>query len=303
MLTIALLAILAIALSAIAVGTLLAAIGRPRTRMAARVDEVNAYGYAASAPAVELMLGAPSEGAVSTLADRLGALLSRHIGSVREEEMRRLLVGAGLYRTSVRTLLGYRLLGALALGWLCFLVAGSTVLQVALGGFGLFTGWVLSLTVVRRRGMERARQIELEVPNLIDQIVVTLEAGLGFSSSLQTCVGGLSGALGDEMRLTLQEQRMGVSLPESLNHLRDRVDSPNLKSFVRAVVQGERLGVSIGQVMRDLAIDMRKRRRQQAEERAQKTPVKLLMPVVFLILPTLFIVMLAPPLMNLAQGF
>jgi tight adherence protein C len=76
------------------------------------------------------------------------------------------------------------------------------------------------------------------------------------------------------------------------------MDSVNLKSFVRAVVQGERLGVSIGHVMRMLAVDMRKRRRQMAEERAQKAPVKMLLPLVFLILPTMFIVILVPPVMN-----
>jgi tight adherence protein C len=105
------------------------------------------------------------------------------------------------------------------------------------------------------------------------------------------------------MRLALQEQRMGLSLTESLDHMRERVDSGNLKSFVRAVTQGERLGVSIGHVMRDLAIDMRKRRRQMAEEQAQKTPVKLLLPLVFLVLPTMFIVVLVPPVLELVHGF
>jgi tight adherence protein C len=100
------------------------------------------------------------------------------------------------------------------------------------------------------------------------------------------------------MRLALQEQRMGASLTDSLSHVRERVDSPNLNAFVRAVVQGERLGVSIGQVMRDLAIDMRKRRRQMAEEQAQKAPVKMLIPLVFLILPTIFIVVLVPPILG-----
>jgi tight adherence protein C len=142
-------------------------------------------------------------------------------------------------------------------------------------------------------------EVERAVPNLIDQMVVMLEAGVGFSSSLQISAERLKGALGQEMRLALQEQRMGTSLADSLNHLRERVDSSNLRSFARAVVQGERLGVSIGQVMRDLAIEMRKRRRQMAEEQAQKTPVKLLLPLVFLILPTMFIVILVPPMLDL----
>jgi tight adherence protein C len=162
-------------------------------------------------------------------------------------------------------------------------------------------GWRIPLILVRRRATSRALEIEREVPNLIDQIVVMLEAGVSFSSSLQISAERLKGALGQEMRLALQEQRMGASLTDSLNHLRERVESSNLKSFARAVVQGERLGVSIGQVMRDLAIEMRKRRRQMAEERAQKTPVKLLLPLVFLILPTMFIVVLVPPALTVME--
>jgi tight adherence protein C len=134
-------------------------------------------------------------------------------------------------------------------------------------------------------------------------MVVSLEAGIGFSAALKNSSDRLGGPLGEEIRLALLEQRMGASLTESLQQLRDRIASSNLQSFVRAVVQGERLGVSIGQVMRDLAIDMRKRRRQMAEERAQKTPVKLLLPLVFLILPSIFIVALVPPMMELLNGF
>jgi tight adherence protein C len=159
-------------------------------------------------------------------------------------------------------------------------------------------GWRLPLIYLQRRGVGRALEIEREVPDLIDQIVVMLEAGVAFSSALQISAERLKGALGQEMRLALQEQRMGASLADSLNNLRERVDSPNLKSFARAVVQGERLGVSIAQVMRDLAIDMRKRRRQMAEERAQKAPVKMMLPLVFLILPTMFIVILVPPFLD-----
>jgi tight adherence protein C len=103
------------------------------------------------------------------------------------------------------------------------------------------------------------------------------------------------------MRLTLQEQRMGLPLSESLMHLRDRVDSVNVRSFTRAVTQGERLGVSIGAIMRDLAVDMRKRRRQAAEEKARKAPVKILIPLVFCIMPSIFIVLLGPAALKIAD--
>src|SRR5947207_7002078 len=116
---------------------------------------------------------------------------------------------------------------------------------------------MLPLTSVRRKGSQRAGFINRQVANMIDQGVVTLEAGVRFASSLQLAAERLSGPLGVEMRLTLQEQRMGLPLSESLVHLRDRVDSVNVRSFTRAVTQGERLGVSIGSIMRDLAVDMR----------------------------------------------
>ena len=144
--------------------------------------------------------------------------------------------------------------------------------------------------------------IDRDVPNMIDQVVVTLEAGVGFASSLQLAAERLSGPLGVEMRLTLQEQRMGLPLSESLVHLRDRVDSVNVRSFTRAVTQGERLGVSIGSIMRDLAVDMRKRRRQAAEEKARKAPVKILIPLVFCIMPSIFIVLLGPAALKIADS-
>jgi tight adherence protein C len=181
-------------------------------------------------------------------------------------------------------------------------MGGNVLQRVGMAGLFAVLGWRISLMFIQRRAKARALEIERETPNLIDQIVVSLEAGIGFSAALQTSANRLGGPLGEEMRLALQEQRMGASLAESLNQMRERVDSTNLRSFVRAVAQGERLGVSIGQVMRDLAVDMRKRRRQMAEERAQKTPVKLLVPLVFLILPTIFIVVLVPPVLNLMKG-
>lgn len=295
----------ALMLTAASVAALLRVLSLPRARMDARLDELGAYGYAAEVPSgpAGVVDGEPAVGPVTAVARRLGEALAERMGGFREDELRELLVAAGMYRTSARTLLGYRALAAIVAGGLGVFAGHALAARLALGAFGVLVGWVLTLAVLRRRAAQRATEIEREVPDLIDQIVVTLEAGIGFSSSLQVCAARLSGPLGEEMRLTLQEQRMGVALDKSLTNLRERVESQNLRSFVRAVVQGERLGVSIGQVMRDLAVDMRKRRRQLAEERAQKTPVKLLLPVVFLILPTLFLVVLGPPMLQLMHGF
>lgn len=297
-----LLALLSLILAGAAIGAVAWSVALPRTRVAARMEQLGAYGYEAAAP-VAADAPAGGEGPLTALARWLGGVLGDRLGGVNEADLRALLISAGMYRTSVRTLIGYRVLASIGFGATGLLISQNLVVQVGVGLFLALCGWTFTLTYVRRRAQARAQEVEREIPNLIDQLVVTLEAGIGFSSSLQIAAGRFKGALGEEMRLTLQEQRMGVELAESLTNLRERIDSPNLKSFVRSVVQGERLGVSIGNVMRDLSIDMRKRRRQSAEEQAQKTPVKMLIPLVFLILPSLFIVVLAPPMIGFLDSF
>jgi tight adherence protein C len=297
-----LLALLALALAGVAISALFRLLTLSRTRIAAHLDDVGAYGYAAAMPALSAAEPVEHDNALAAIAGRLGSLVAGRMGAAREDELRKLLTAAGMYSTSARTVLGYRVLAAVMLPGLGVLMGGSVLLRVAIAGLLAACGWVLPMMLIRRRARQRALEIERETPNLIDQLVVSLEAGVGFSAALRTSANRLGGPLGEEMRLALQEQRMGASLTESLQQLRERVDSANLQSFVRAVVQGERLGVSIGQVMRDLAVDMRKRRRQMAEERAQKTSVKLLLPLVFLILPTIFVVVLVPPLIQLLNG-
>jgi tight adherence protein C len=297
-----LLALLALTLGGVAVAALLRSMTLSRSQVAAHLDDLGAYGYAAAVPALSPEVPA-SRGSVPTaIAARLGDMVARRIGAGREAELRTLLMAAGMYSASTRAVLGYRVMGAVMLSGMGVLLGGNVLLRVAMACFFAVCGWLLPVMVIRRRARQRAIEIEREIPNLIDQIVVSLEAGIGFSAALKNSADRLGGPLGEEMRLALQEQRIGASLTESLQQLRERIDSANLHTFVRAVVQGERLGVSIGQGMRDLAIDMRKRRRQMAEERAQKTTIKLLLPLVFLILPTIFIVVLVPPILELMNG-
>jgi tight adherence protein C len=297
-----LLAFLAVALAGVAVAALLRLLTLSRTRIAANLDDVEAYGYSAARPALSPEESLEVAGPVAALAGRLGTLLARRTGAVREDELRKLLMAAGMYSASARTVMGYRVLAAVTLPWVAVLMGGNVLLRVVMAGLLALCGWRLPILFLARRAKQRALEIDRETPDLIDQLVVSLEAGIGFSAALGTSANRLAGQLGDELRLALQAQRMGASLTESLQQIRERVDSTNLHSFVRAVVQGERLGVSIGQIMRDLAIDMRKRRRQMAEEQAQKTPVKLLLPLVFLILPTIFVVVLVPPMLTLING-
>jgi tight adherence protein C len=300
-----LLAIIGLVLAGGAVGLLAWSLVLPRAHAVARLQEIDAYGFAAT-PAVvgaATVLERPKLGPVTAIAGRLGDLAVRYLGQVKEDDLRTELVAAGLYTTPPRTLLGYRVLGALLLAVLMPLtgVASSAATQIASVVFGLWVGWTLPLILVRRRARSRVTKIDLALPDLIDQLVVTVEAGVGFSNSMQFASGRMKGPLGDELRLMLQEQRMGASMQVAMQHLLDRADTPNTRSFVRAVSQGEALGVSIGTVMRNLAIEMRKRRRASAEERAQKAPVKMLFPLIFCIFPAMFIVLLVPALMNIAH--
>ncbi len=136
---------------------------------------------------------------------------------------------------------------------------------------------------------------------MIDLLVVTLEAGLGFAAALQRSAERMRGPLAAEMRLVLHENSLGLTSEQALRNFLGRCDALAVRGFVRAVTQSETLGVSIAQVMRELAGDMRMRRRQIIEEKAQKAPIKILFPLAFLILPAIFVVVLFPGLYNIIE--
>ena len=155
---------------------------------------------------------------------------------------------------------------------------------------------------MQRKARQRIETLDRALPDLIDLLCVMIEAGLSFPQALRLASDQFGPPLSDELRLTLQEQTMGLSIDEALAHMADRADTPAMRSFVRAMSQGERMGISMGQIMRNLAHEMRARRRSQAEERAQKTPVLMLFPLVFLIFPAMFIVLMTPAVINLIQN-
>ncbi len=174
---------------------------------------------------------------------------------------------------------------------------GIVILVIA-----LFAGWVMPLTFVQRKARKRIDAIDRSLPDLIDLMCVMIEAGLSFPAAMRLAAEQFGPPLSDELRLTLQEQTMGLSVDEALSHMAERADTPAVKSFVRAMSQGEKMGISTGQIMRNLAHEMRHRRRASAEERAQKTPVLMLFPLVFLIFPAMFIVLMTPAVISLVHN-
>ena len=274
-------------------------VAMPRVRALERVEQIAAYGFHAEAGVVEQ--AGTLTGGLNTIATRLGTLVGSRTTALSQAELRRELISAGLYRVTPLTLLGYRVLAAIALPlvtlWLATAAHQSGPMVVLLAPLMLAIGWILPLTLVRRRARARLARIDYELPELVDLLVVTVESGMGFAASIQIAAERFSGPLGDELRLAMQEQAMGLPTDQSLLNMLDRADTAGMRSFVRSIRQGESLGVSIGQIMRNLALEMRKRRRAFAEEKAQKAPIKILFPLVGLIFPAIYAILLAPALL------
>jgi tight adherence protein C len=294
-----LLALTGILLLGLAVALAARAVAMPRIRATARLDGLQAYGFTTTRQAA-----VPLEPSGEGIAQRIGDLVAAHVTNVGEDDLRQELMAAGMFKASPRALLGYRVLSAaLAPTLVLWLGLGSMApaLVVAFAAVMLPAGWMLPLTLVRRRAARRAKQVDREVPEFIDLLVVTVEAGMGLSGAIRMASERLRGPLGEEVRLAVQEQDMGLSSHDALTNMAERTDTPALRSFVRSVVQGEALGVSIGDILRSVAVEMRKRRRQAAEEQAQKAPVKMLFPLAFFIFPSMFVVLLGPGALDLIE--
>jgi tight adherence protein C len=269
------------------------------------LDQIGTYGYVAEA-AGGSEVDTAARRPLDSLADRLGDSAARRLGRFSEAEVRQKLVSAGMYGTTPRKLLGYQVilsifLAVLAL-WAFPVVLGTPLGVTIIGaiGGGLF-GWMAPTFYVDRRRKQRFDVMDRQMPDLIDLLVVTIEAGLGILASMRVAAETMPDPLGQELRLTLQEQRMGLAVGEALESLGRRADCPNMRIFVRSLTQGERLGVSMGTTMRNLATEMRKRRKAAAEERAQKMPIKMLFPLLFFIFPAIFIVLLVPAFIQIGD--
>ena len=293
-----LLLIIGLGLTALSVILILRALGLARGRSAATVDKIDSYGFTGRTEAVLLRSRRKARTSVDDYVTKLGEVVSRRFRGLDNEHVRRELVGAGLYSLTPRKFAGYRAISAVGVPALCVWALAQAGLPIPLvlvvGVVSVLIGWRLPRILVQSRGRRRQNEIDYQLPELIDLLVVTVEAGVGFTGSLRIAGERIGGVLGEELGLTMQEQTMGLTTNEALANLLERVETPGMRSFIRSILQGERLGVSIGQILRNVAVEMRKRRRAIAEERAQKAPIKILFPLVFMIFPAIFVIILAP---------
>jgi tight adherence protein C len=158
--------------------------------------------------------------------------------------------------------------------------------------------WILNMKMRARR-----EEIRSELPDALDLLAVSVEAGLGFDGAVTKLTEHMSGPLIDEFALTLNEIRVGESRQVALKKMASRVDATELSNFVRAVVQAEQLGISLGRILRVQAADTRLRRQAAAEEKAMKAPIKMLFPTVIFIFPSMFIVVLGPAMLTILKAF
>jgi tight adherence protein C len=273
-----------------------------RLRTTDTLGQIGHYGFAGGY--VEADTGV--RGVLDSAAAGIGQLLTDQLRLISEERLRKNLVAAGMYQTTPRQVIGYSLLCAVALPivgvWLIVAAGASVKLMVLAAIFLAVIGWVAPGFIIQQRAEGRLYKIDRAMPELIDLLVVTVEAGLSLSAALQLAGDRFRGPLGEELRIVLQEQRMGLTPVQALENMVGRCPTPAVESFARAMMQGQALGVSIGQILRSLAIEMRKRRRANAEQQAQKAPIKMLFPLVFMIFPALFVVILGPAVVSVLHA-
>jgi tight adherence protein C len=193
------------------------------------------------------------------------------------------------------------------------LIAGTLGLLVVSGGPSPLTilmavavtvvAYFLPELLLHSRGQERREAIALELPDTLDQMTIAVEAGLGFESAMARAGANGKGPLAAELVRTLQDIAVGQPRREAYLALAERTGAQDLRRFIRAVVQADAYGVSIADVLRTQAQEMRLKRRQRAEEKAMQIPVKVIFPLILCILPTLFIVLLGPAVMDIVATF
>jgi tight adherence protein C len=215
------------------------------------------------------------------------------------------LMAAGMRRTSPTTIIGAK--GILGLGGLVLGVAlGSAaapkymfLLALLFGGLGALVPGLYLNTRVR----SRQAAVSAELPDALDLLSVSVEAGLGFDGAVQKLTEHMEGPLIEEFELALGEIRIGEGRSEALKKMSERSDSQEMGSFVRAIIQADQLGISLGRILKVQAGDTRLKRQLLAEEKAMKAPIKMLFPTVIFIFPAMFLVVLGPAFLNLAKFF
>jgi tight adherence protein C len=203
-------------------------------------------------------------------------------------------------------ILAFKVLGLFvggAIGLILPLLFGNVLWAIVFGVGLAVLGFYLPNIILYQTAYNRSEQIRRELPDALDLLVISVESGLGFDAALSQVARNTTGPLADEFFRVLQEMQLGTGRPDAMRALVDRTDVADLRGFVTSMIQADTFGIPVAQVLRVQAREMRIRRTQRIEEAAQKVPVKILFPLIFCILPALFIVILGPAVISIIDSF
>lgn len=272
-------------------------------------ERLTQYGHREVTSLTELELEQPFQDRILfPILRRLSRIGRRFTPRTAMEGLRQQLVEAGSPSgIGPAEYLGIRVATALSLSGvilLMFLLSGSEILLgLGLSGFMLLLGYMLPGFWLKSRISARKKSAQQSLPDAIDLLTISVESGLGFDPALARVIEKWDNELTREFGRMLSEIRMGKSRREAMREMAQRVNVEDLNVFVSSMIQADQLGVSISQVLRVQSQQMRLRRRQRAEEQAHKAPVKMLFPMVFLIFPALYIVLLGPAIPRILDAF
>jgi tight adherence protein C len=193
--------------------------------------------------------------------------------------------------------------GAVAGGLLGVLLGKSIGFDLAAAAVGGVVGYYGPNLFLYQKGYDRTQKMERALPDALDLLTISVEAGLGFDAALSQVARNTDGPLAAEFARVLQEMQIGLGRSHALRAMGDRSTLPDLRAFTSAMVQADAFGIPVGQVLRVQSSEMRIKRRQKAEEAAQKIPVKIMIPLVMFILPSLFIAVIGPAVIGLMGAF
>lgn len=247
----------------------------------------------------ELELQRPlSERMLKPIINSLSRLVGRFYPTNTVRGLTLKLKRAGMEHTSTEFFLGVKgfaaIVGVFGVAAIVNLITND-VTQTAIGAVaGLVLGFMAPDLFLSNKAGKRNTQILEALPDALDLLTISVEAGLGFDAALVKVTEKMKGPLSDEFKRAAGEQRVGKSRQESLRGITDRVDVKEFQNFISAIIQADQLGVSMSKVLRIQSEQLRQNRRQRAEEKAARAPILIMLPTVGCIFPSLFIVILAP---------
>jgi len=245
---------------------------------------------------------------MAPLQKRASKVARRLSGSDAPERIRkRLDVAGNPIGWTVERVQAGKVVGAIVMFFLSValtaLMGTGFAIRLVLVAAATLIGWFGSNLYLYQKVYDRSKRMQRDLPDAIDLMTISVESGLAFDAAVQQVARNTEGPLADEFSRVLREMQIGQGRAQALRGLADRTEVDDVKSFVTAMVQADSFGIPIANVLRIQSSEMRTKRRQRAEEQAQKVPVKITVPLIFCILPCLFIAVMGPAVIHIMDSF